>query len=54
MSFYQEARKYQLEKEYGAAFQLYRRGMEDQNDPKCTYGVALVYKRGYFVEKGAF
>lgn len=51
MSFYQEAREYQLKQEYGAAFQLYRRGMEDQDDPKCTYGVALFYKRGYFVEQ---
>ncbi len=51
MNYFNEARKYQLKGAYEIAYSYYLKGLNETNDPKCAYGVALFHKRGYFVEK---
>ena len=51
MNYFNEARKYQIKGAYEIAYSYYVKGLNETNDPKCAYGVALFYKRGYFVEK---
>ena len=43
------AREAQFKKEYQKAFELYQNA--STNDPACLFGVALCYKKGYYVKR---